>query len=67
MKSRITTLGLPAALLSVSLFAACQNTARGVFPLQVGGQCASLDVAALCPIDEAEPVYARPVPVDRLI
>jgi osmotically-inducible protein OsmY len=30
MKSRITTLGLPAALLSVSLFAACQNTARGV-------------------------------------
>jgi osmotically-inducible protein OsmY len=30
MKSRITLLGLPAALLSVSLFAACQNTARGV-------------------------------------
>ena len=30
MKSRITSLGLPAALLSVSLFAACQNTARGV-------------------------------------
>ena len=29
MKSRII-LGLPAALLSVSLFAACQNTARGV-------------------------------------
>ena len=28
--SRITSLGLPAALLSVSLFAACQNTARGV-------------------------------------
>ena len=30
MKSRISSLGLPAALLSVSLFAACQNTARGV-------------------------------------
>ena len=30
MKSRITSLGLPAALLSASLFAACQNTARGV-------------------------------------
>ena len=30
MNSRITSLGLPAALLSVSLFAACQNTARGV-------------------------------------
>jgi osmotically-inducible protein OsmY len=30
MKSRITSLGLPAALLSVTLFAACQNTARGV-------------------------------------
>ena len=30
MKSRITSFGLPAALLSVSLFAACQNTARGV-------------------------------------
>jgi osmotically-inducible protein OsmY len=30
MKSRITSWGLPAALLSVSLFAACQNTARGV-------------------------------------
>jgi predicted small secreted protein len=30
MKSRITSLGLPAALMSVSLFAACQNTARGV-------------------------------------
>lgn len=30
MKSRITLFGLPAALLSVSLFAACQNTARGV-------------------------------------
>ncbi len=30
MKSRITTLGLPAALLSVLLFAACGNTARGV-------------------------------------
>ena len=30
MKSRITRLGLPAALLSASLFAACQNTARGV-------------------------------------
>src|SRR5688572_33443023 len=30
MKSRISLLGLPAALLSVSLFAACQNTARGV-------------------------------------
>lgn len=30
MRSRITSLGLPAALLSVALFAACQNTARGV-------------------------------------
>jgi osmotically-inducible protein OsmY len=30
MKSRITSLGLPAAVLSVSLFADCQNTARGV-------------------------------------
>jgi osmotically-inducible protein OsmY len=30
MKSPITSFGLPAALLSVSLFAACQNTARGV-------------------------------------
>ncbi len=30
MKSRISSLGLPAALLSASLFAACQNTARGV-------------------------------------
>jgi predicted small secreted protein len=30
MKSRITSWGLPAALMSVSLFAACQNTARGV-------------------------------------
>jgi osmotically-inducible protein OsmY len=30
MKSRIISLGLPAALLSASLFAACQNTARGV-------------------------------------
>jgi predicted small secreted protein len=30
MKSRITSWGLPAALLSASLFAACQNTARGV-------------------------------------
>jgi osmotically-inducible protein OsmY len=30
MKSRITTFGLPAALLSAALFAACQNTARGV-------------------------------------
>ena len=30
MKSRITSWGLPAALVSVSLFAACQNTARGV-------------------------------------
>ena len=30
MKSRITSLALPAALLSASLFAACQNTARGV-------------------------------------
>jgi osmotically-inducible protein OsmY len=30
MKNRITSLGLPAALLSASLFAACQNTARGV-------------------------------------
>jgi osmotically-inducible protein OsmY/predicted small secreted protein len=30
MKSRISSFGLPAALLSASLFAACQNTARGV-------------------------------------
>ena len=30
MKSRISSLGLPAALLSASLFAACQNTARGI-------------------------------------
>ena len=30
MNNRITSLGLPAALLSVSLVAACQNTARGV-------------------------------------
>ena len=30
MKSRISSLGLPAALLSVGLFAACQITARGV-------------------------------------
>ena len=30
MKSRISSVGLPAALLSASLFAACQNTARGV-------------------------------------
>ena len=30
MKSRISSLGLPAALLSASLFAACQDTARGV-------------------------------------
>ena len=30
MKRGITSLGLPAALLSASLFAACQNTARGV-------------------------------------
>jgi len=30
MKSRITSLGLPAALLSVSLFAACQKNASGV-------------------------------------
>jgi osmotically-inducible protein OsmY len=30
MKSRISLLGLSAALLSASLFAACQNTARGV-------------------------------------
>src|SRR5687767_12275590 len=30
MKSRIYSFGLPAALLSASLFAACQNTARGV-------------------------------------
>ena len=30
MKSRISSLGLPAALLSASLFAACQYTARGV-------------------------------------
>jgi len=30
MKSRITSLGLPVALMSASLFAACQNTARGV-------------------------------------
>jgi len=30
MKSRITSFGLPAALLSAALFGACQNTARGV-------------------------------------
>ena len=30
MKSRISSFGLPAALLSASLFGACQNTARGV-------------------------------------
>ena len=30
MKRGISLLGLPAALLSASLFAACQNTARGV-------------------------------------
>lgn len=30
MKSAITSFGLPAALLSASLFGACQNTARGV-------------------------------------
>ena len=30
MKRNISSVGLPAALLSVSLFAACQNTARGV-------------------------------------
>jgi predicted small secreted protein len=30
MKRSISSLGLPAALLSASLFAACQNTARGV-------------------------------------
>lgn len=30
MKSPIQSLGLPAALLSVSMFAACGNTARGV-------------------------------------
>jgi osmotically-inducible protein OsmY len=30
MNSRITSYGLPVALLSASLFAACQNTARGV-------------------------------------
>ena len=30
MKSRISSLGLPAALLSASLFGACQNTARGI-------------------------------------
>ncbi len=30
MKIGMSSLGLPAALLSVSLFAACQNTARGV-------------------------------------
>ena len=30
MKRGISSLGLPAALLSASLFAACQNTARGV-------------------------------------
>ena len=30
MKNRISSLGLPAALLSASLFGACQNTARGV-------------------------------------
>src|SRR5215213_9825039 len=30
MKRSISSLGLPAALLSASLFGACQNTARGV-------------------------------------
>ena len=30
MKSYMSSLGLPAALLSVSLFGACQNTARGI-------------------------------------
>lgn len=30
MKSRISKLGLPAALLAASVFVACQNTARGV-------------------------------------
>lgn len=30
MKIRMTSFGLPAALLSASLFAACQNTARGL-------------------------------------
>jgi osmotically-inducible protein OsmY len=30
MNSRITSFGLPAAVLAASLFAACQNTARGV-------------------------------------
>ena len=30
MKIRMTSLGLPAALLAASLFAACQNTARGL-------------------------------------
>jgi len=30
MKVRMTSFGLPAALLAASLFAACQNTARGV-------------------------------------
>lgn len=30
MKIQITSLGLPAALLAASLFAACQNTAKGV-------------------------------------
>ena len=30
MKSHISSLGLPAALLSASLFGACQNTARGI-------------------------------------
>jgi predicted small secreted protein len=30
MKGRMTSFGLPAALLAASLFAACQNTARGV-------------------------------------
>ncbi len=30
MKGRMTSFGLPAALFAVSLFGACQNTARGV-------------------------------------
>ena len=30
MKSRISTFGLPVALMAASLFGACQNTARGV-------------------------------------
>jgi osmotically-inducible protein OsmY len=30
MTTRITSLGLPAALLAASLFAACENTARGI-------------------------------------